>query len=64
MTDIALSNELVIRVTAFASILAAVAAWEAVAPRREQRIGRRCGGLFPASDYPIANLNPWRTLSF
>ena len=40
MTDTVLSNDLAIRLTAFASILAAMAAWEAFAPRREQRIGR------------------------
>jgi sterol desaturase/sphingolipid hydroxylase (fatty acid hydroxylase superfamily) len=40
MTDTVLSNELAIRVAAFASVLAAIAAWEVVAPRREQVIGR------------------------
>jgi sterol desaturase/sphingolipid hydroxylase (fatty acid hydroxylase superfamily) len=40
MADTLLSNELAIRLTAFAGILALVAMWEALAPRRKQRIAR------------------------
>jgi sterol desaturase/sphingolipid hydroxylase (fatty acid hydroxylase superfamily) len=40
MTETLLSNEPLIRFAFFAGILAAMAAWEAHAPRREQRIGR------------------------
>jgi|EndMetStandDraft_9_1072997.scaffolds.fasta_scaffold11156_3 sterol desaturase/sphingolipid hydroxylase (fatty acid hydroxylase superfamily) len=41
MTDTLLSNEPLVRLLAFAAILAAMAAWELLAPRRDQRIGRR-----------------------
>jgi sterol desaturase/sphingolipid hydroxylase (fatty acid hydroxylase superfamily) len=41
MTDALLSNETLLRIAAFAVVLGAMAAWEMVAPRREQRIGRR-----------------------
>jgi sterol desaturase/sphingolipid hydroxylase (fatty acid hydroxylase superfamily) len=41
MTATLLSNEALVRLLAFAAILAAMAAWEILAPRREQRIGRR-----------------------
>jgi len=40
MPDALLSNESLIRLTAFAGILAAMAVWEFVAPRRDQTIGR------------------------
>ena len=40
MTDTLLSNEPLIRLAVFAGILAAMAAWELHAPRREQRLGR------------------------
>jgi sterol desaturase/sphingolipid hydroxylase (fatty acid hydroxylase superfamily) len=54
MTNALLSNELVIRLAAFGSILAAMAAWEAIAPRREQAIGR--GTRWP-SNIAIVALN-------
>ena len=41
MIDTYLSNEPLVRLLAFAAILAAMAAWELLAPRRDQRIGRR-----------------------
>jgi len=41
MTDTLLSNEPLVRLLAFAAIVAAMAAWELLAPRRDQRIGRR-----------------------
>ena len=34
MTDALLSNEVLVRLTAFASFLAAMVAWEVLAPRR------------------------------
>lgn len=40
MSEILLGNEPVIRLAAFAGILAAMALWELFAPRREQAIGR------------------------
>lgn len=40
MSEALLANEPVIRLAAFAGILAAMALWELFAPRREQRIGR------------------------
>jgi sterol desaturase/sphingolipid hydroxylase (fatty acid hydroxylase superfamily) len=40
MTEALLSNEPLIRLALFAVILAGMAAWEAHAPRREQRLGR------------------------
>ena len=40
MPELLLGNEPVIRLFAFASIFAVMAAWEIVAPRRDQRIGR------------------------
>jgi sterol desaturase/sphingolipid hydroxylase (fatty acid hydroxylase superfamily) len=41
MTDTLLLNEPLVRLLAFAAILAAMAGWELLAPRREQQIGRR-----------------------
>ena len=46
MSDI-LASEPVIRLVAFAGIFAAMAAWEMLAPRREQRIGR--GARWPSN---------------
>jgi sterol desaturase/sphingolipid hydroxylase (fatty acid hydroxylase superfamily) len=40
MSDLLLTNEPVIRLVAFAGIFAAMAAWETLAPRREQKLGR------------------------
>jgi sterol desaturase/sphingolipid hydroxylase (fatty acid hydroxylase superfamily) len=40
MTAIALANEDFVRLFAFAAILAAMAAWEILAPRREQKLAR------------------------
>jgi hypothetical protein len=40
MSDILLANEPLIRLSVFAGILAAMAAWEVVAPRREQKLAR------------------------
>jgi sterol desaturase/sphingolipid hydroxylase (fatty acid hydroxylase superfamily) len=40
MSDILLANEPLIRLLAFASIFAAMAGWEILAPRREQKLGR------------------------
>ena len=40
MTELLLGNEPVIRLLAFAGIIAVMTAWEIVAPRRDQRIGR------------------------
>jgi sterol desaturase/sphingolipid hydroxylase (fatty acid hydroxylase superfamily) len=40
MTHTLMSNEALVRLLAFAGILAAMAAWEILAPRRDQRIGR------------------------
>jgi sterol desaturase/sphingolipid hydroxylase (fatty acid hydroxylase superfamily) len=40
MSDILLTNENLIRLTAFAGIFAAMAAWEILAPRRDQKLGR------------------------
>ena len=40
MSEIVLANEPIIRLTAFAGILAAMALWELLAPRRRQEIGR------------------------
>ena len=40
MTDALLSNELLVRLAAFAGILAVMACWELLAPRRHQHIGR------------------------
>ena len=40
MSDILLTNEPLIRLTAFAGIFAVMAAWEILAPRRDQRLGR------------------------
>lgn len=40
MADLLLSNEPLLRLSAFAAVLAAMVAWEVFAPRREQRIGR------------------------
>jgi sterol desaturase/sphingolipid hydroxylase (fatty acid hydroxylase superfamily) len=40
MSDFILSSEPLIRLAAFAGVFAAMAAWELLAPRREQRIGR------------------------
>jgi len=40
MTDTLLSNESLVRLLAFAGILGAMAAWEILAPRRRQAIGR------------------------
>jgi len=40
MTELLLGNEPVIRLLAFAGIFAVMTAWEIVAPRRDQRIGR------------------------
>ena len=41
MTDTLLLNEPLVRLLAFATILAAMVAWELLAPRRAQQIGRR-----------------------
>jgi sterol desaturase/sphingolipid hydroxylase (fatty acid hydroxylase superfamily) len=41
MADVLLANEPVIRLIAFAGIFAAMAAWEILAPRRGQNLGRR-----------------------
>jgi sterol desaturase/sphingolipid hydroxylase (fatty acid hydroxylase superfamily) len=41
MQDLLLAHEPLIRLAAFAGILAIMAAWEMLAPRRDQRIGRR-----------------------
>jgi sterol desaturase/sphingolipid hydroxylase (fatty acid hydroxylase superfamily) len=54
LSNALLSNELAIRVAAFASILAAMAAWEASAPRREHAIGR--GTRWP-SNLAVVALN-------
>jgi sterol desaturase/sphingolipid hydroxylase (fatty acid hydroxylase superfamily) len=40
VSDTLLTNEPLIRLTVFAGIFAAMAAWEILAPRREQRLGR------------------------
>ena len=40
MSEILLANEPVIRLAAFAGILAAMALWELLAPRRHREIGR------------------------
>src|SRR5262245_61988749 len=40
MADVVLANEPLIRLLAFAGIFAAMAAWEILAPRREQKLGR------------------------
>jgi sterol desaturase/sphingolipid hydroxylase (fatty acid hydroxylase superfamily) len=40
MSEALLTNEPLIRLAAFAGIFAAMVAWEIVAPRREQRLGR------------------------
>ena len=40
MADILLANEHFIRLLAFAGIFAAMAAWEILAPRRQQKLGR------------------------
>ena len=40
MSDILLTNEPLIRLTAFAGIFAVMAAWEILAPRRDQKLGR------------------------
>ena len=40
MSDILLTNEPLIRLTAFAGIFAVMAAWEILAPRRDQELGR------------------------
>jgi sterol desaturase/sphingolipid hydroxylase (fatty acid hydroxylase superfamily) len=40
MSDILLTNEPLIRLAAFAGIFVAMAAWEILAPRREQKLGR------------------------
>ena len=40
MSELLLGNEPVIRLFAFAGIFAVMSAWEIVAPRRDQRIGR------------------------
>jgi sterol desaturase/sphingolipid hydroxylase (fatty acid hydroxylase superfamily) len=40
MSDILLANEPLIRLSVFAGILAAMAAWEVIAPRREQKLAR------------------------
>jgi hypothetical protein len=40
MSDILLTHELLIRWAAFGCIFTAMAAWEIVAPRREQTLGR------------------------
>jgi sterol desaturase/sphingolipid hydroxylase (fatty acid hydroxylase superfamily) len=40
MSDIALANEPLIRLLVFASIFAAMAAWEILAPRRERKLAR------------------------
>ena len=40
MSDTLLTNEPLIRLAAFAGIFAAMAAWEILAPRRDQRLGR------------------------
>ncbi len=41
MTDTLLPNEPLVRLLAFATIVAAMIGWELLAPRRDQRIGRR-----------------------
>jgi len=41
MSDILLANEPLIRLTAFAGVFAMMAAWEILAPRRDQKLGRR-----------------------
>ena len=41
MTDVLLSNELFVRLSAFIGILAVMVCWEILAPRRHQQIGRR-----------------------
>jgi sterol desaturase/sphingolipid hydroxylase (fatty acid hydroxylase superfamily) len=40
MPDALLSNEYLVRLTGFAFVLVAMAAWEVLAPRRYQRVGR------------------------
>jgi sterol desaturase/sphingolipid hydroxylase (fatty acid hydroxylase superfamily) len=40
MSDTLLTNEPLIRLAAFAGVFAAMAAWEILAPRRDQRLGR------------------------
>jgi sterol desaturase/sphingolipid hydroxylase (fatty acid hydroxylase superfamily) len=40
MSDILLVNESIVRLLAFAGIFAAMAAWEVLAPRREQKLAR------------------------
>src|SRR5262249_9707459 len=40
MSDILLTNEPLIRLATFASIFAVIAAWEILAPRRDQKLGR------------------------
>ena len=40
MSDILLSNETLIRLAAFAGIVAAMATWEILEPRRDQTLGR------------------------
>jgi sterol desaturase/sphingolipid hydroxylase (fatty acid hydroxylase superfamily) len=47
MTDTLLLNEPLVRLLAFAAILAAMVAWELLAPRRAQQIGR--GRRWPAN---------------
>src|SRR5262245_37764332 len=41
MPDVLFANEPLIRLTAFAGIFAAMAAWEILAPRRDQKLARR-----------------------
>ena len=41
MSDALVANELLIRLAAFAGIFAVMAAWEILAPRRDQKLGRR-----------------------
>src|SRR5262249_47785382 len=41
MSDILLTNETLIRLAAFAGILATMAAWEILAPRRDLTLARR-----------------------
>jgi sterol desaturase/sphingolipid hydroxylase (fatty acid hydroxylase superfamily) len=47
MSDALLANEPLIRLAVFAGIFAVMAAWEILAPRREQSIGR--GGRWPGN---------------
>ena len=41
MSEALVANELLIRLAAFAGIFAVMAAWEILAPRRDQKLGRR-----------------------